>query len=69
VLHDDALEELGGDASVPHTVRINDHDRTAGAYSQARCLAALYTTWAKEQSLTFEKRGKARIQRATAAIG
>jgi hypothetical protein len=68
VLDDDALEELGSDASVPHTVGIDDNDRTAGAYSQARRLAALHTTWAKQQSLTLEKRGKARIQLATAAI-
>ena len=68
VLDDDALEERGSDAGVPDAFGIDDDNRTAGADSEARSLAALDALGAEEKAFAFEKAGELRIQLAAALI-
>ena len=68
VLDDDALEERGSDSGVPDALGIDDDDRTAGADSEARSLAALDALGAEEKAFAFEKAGELRIQLAATLI-
>jgi hypothetical protein len=69
VLYDDALQQRRSDSTVPHPLRIHDHNRPTAADAEAGSFAALDTVGAKEQSFPLEQQREQRVQRATAAVG
>lgn len=64
VLHDDPLEQRGGDSGVPDAFRIHHHDGPAGTDAQAGRLAALHAPRAKQEVFALEQPREQRIQGA-----
>src|SRR5947208_6027993 len=62
VFDDNALEELGRHVAVPDAIRIDHHDRTAGAHTKARRLTTLHATRSEQQSFALQQCRKSRIQ-------
>jgi hypothetical protein len=57
MLHDDSLQQLWSDASVPHAVGIHDDNRAARADTQTRGLASLDSLRTEEKTFALEERG------------
>ena len=68
MLNDDALEEGGRHATIPHALWVDDDDRAAGADAEAWCLPALYAGGPEEKALSLEKRRELRVELAAAPI-
>ena len=69
MLHDNALQQQGGDVAVPHAFRVHDDDRPAAAHAEAGRLAALDAGGAEQQSFALEERRQQCVESATAPIG
>ena len=55
MLDDDALEQLRRHASVPDALRVDDDDRPASAYAEARGLAPLHAARSEQKSFPLEQ--------------
>jgi hypothetical protein len=55
MLDDNALEQLRGDARVPHTFRIDHNDGTSCTYAKTRRFAALDPARPEQKSLTLKE--------------
>ena len=64
-----SLEQLGRDAGVPNTFRVNDDDRSANADTEARCFASLHTRGPEEEILPLEQPREQAVKCSTATIG
>ena len=61
MLDDDALQEIGSNASVPDPLRIHGDDRSARADAEAWRLAALHPARAEEQPFPLKQLREERI--------
>ena len=66
---DNALEELWGDASIPHTLRIDHQDGARRTDPEARRLAPLYTPRAEQQVLALQEGRQQCIEMPSPPIG
>ena len=69
VLDDYSLEQFRSHVRIPDSLWIHNHNRTAAAHSEARCLASFYAIRAKQQVLALQQVRESRIQFASTTIG
>ena len=69
MLDHNPLEQWQRDSRVPHALRVDDHDRAAGAYAETGRFTALHAPRAEEKPLALKEASQFCIQRAPAAIG
>ncbi len=62
MLYDYALQQLGGDSSVPDAFRIDDDNRPAFAHAEARRLASFDAIGSEKQTLALEQRCQQRVE-------
>jgi hypothetical protein len=68
MLHDDALQKIGRHSGIPHTLGIDDDDRSVRAHAEARRLPTLYTVRPKEKTFPLEQLGKRCVQSTAASL-